>query len=45
MVKPKKILMDNSKILNAMSQALLDVETISHDDIKNIVEANRPNAS
>jgi cell division protease FtsH len=35
-----KILVDNRKILDAMTQALLDHETISHEDIKKIVKEN-----
>ncbi|MCB2182046.1 MAG: ATP-dependent zinc metalloprotease FtsH [Desulfobulbaceae bacterium] len=41
----KNILTENSKTLDAMSQALLDVETISHKDIKKIVEENSPHVS
>ena len=36
----KKILIDNRKILDAMTQALLDHETISNEDIKKIVNEN-----
>jgi cell division protease FtsH len=36
----KKILIDNRKILDAMTQALLDHETISNKDIKKIVKEN-----
>lgn len=37
----KRILTENRKALDAMSQALLDQETITHEDIRRIVEANR----
>lgn len=36
----KKILTDNRKILDAMTQALLDHETIGNEDIKKIVKEN-----
>ncbi|MBU0966931.1 MAG: ATP-dependent zinc metalloprotease FtsH [Proteobacteria bacterium] len=36
----KKILSDNRKILDAMTQALLDHETITTEDIKKIVKEN-----
>ena len=36
--RAKQILVDNNKILEEMTQALLDKETISHEDIKAIVE-------
>jgi len=36
----KKILTDNRKILDAMTQALLDHETINNEDIKKIVKEN-----
>ncbi|MBI5556034.1 MAG: ATP-dependent metallopeptidase FtsH/Yme1/Tma family protein [Deltaproteobacteria bacterium] len=36
----KKTIMDKRKILDAMTQALLDHETISHEDIKKIVMDN-----
>ena len=36
----KKILINNRKILDAMTQALLDHETISNKDIKKIVKEN-----
>ncbi len=39
--RSKQILTDNKMILDAMSQALLDRETISTADIKEIVEKNR----
>jgi cell division protease FtsH len=36
----KKTIMDKRRILDAMTQALLDHETISHEDIKKIVQEN-----
>lgn len=36
--RAKQILVDNNTILEEMTQALLDKETISHGDIKAIVE-------
>ena len=36
----RKILLDNRKILDAMTQALLDHETITNEDIKKIVKEN-----
>ncbi|MFH1214900.1 MAG: ATP-dependent zinc metalloprotease FtsH [Pseudomonadota bacterium] len=38
--KAKQVLTDNKKVLNAISQALLDHETINTADIKKIVEKN-----
>jgi len=36
----RKILLDNRKILDAITQALLDHETVTHEDIKKIVQQN-----
>lgn len=41
----KKILTDHKKTLDAISQALLDEETISHEDIKKIVDKYSPKAA
>jgi cell division protease FtsH len=37
----RRILTDNRRILDAMTRALLDHETITNDDIKRIVQENR----